>query len=538
MAWVHVGLNPEQLGSAPRGRICPPQQPKVGLLIMERYFKKISDATKPIIPPRNQAEKLNVEVESSDQPTIHVSPIPIEMEIDLDNLPSDPGLRPNIMSYSSDVRDQVRREYLLKGPCQPRQHIFPQRMDGNRKRKFIVTWFDEFKPWLEYSIAKDAAFCLYCYLFSAGRSERGHDAFVTEGFNAWRKKERLTCQNLMNQAQHIEVCFSKQSEQAKLDYRCRLNASIICLRYLMMQGLAFRGNDETENSLNQGNFIKLLKVIASCNEDINKVVLSNAPDNLKLTAPHIQKDIINAAAIEITNVIIEDIGNNFFSILVDECRDVSIKEQMGIVIRYVNKSGCIIERFLGLVHVNDTSAASLKKGIDSLFSTYGLSISSLRGQGYDGASNMRGEFNGLKSLILKENSQAYYIHCFAHQLQLTLVAVAKNHVSVSSFFNTVARLCNDVSGSCKRMDMLREKQLEKILQGIENDEIMTGRGLNQQRSLKRPSDTRWSSHYGTLMNLIHLFSSITDVLEYIGENVKDDPQKAEAVDLLDIITRF
>lgn len=107
---------------------------------------------------------------------------------------------------------------------------------------------------------------------------------------------------------------------------------------------------------------------------------------------------------------------------------------MGVVIRYVNKSGCVIERFLGLVRVSDTTAISLEKGIDSLFSTYGLSISSLRGQEYDGASNMRGEFNGLKSLILRKNSSAYYVHCFAHQLQLTLVAVAKKHTNVAFFF--------------------------------------------------------------------------------------------------------
>jgi hypothetical protein len=41
-----------------------------------------------------------------------------------------------------------------------------------------------------------------------------------------------------------------------------------------------------------------------------------------------------------------------------------------------------------------------------------------------GASNMRGEINGLKSLILKENKCTFYVHCFAHQLQLALVAVA------------------------------------------------------------------------------------------------------------------
>lgn len=51
-----------------------------------------------------------------------------------------------------------------------------------------------------------------------------------------------------------------------------------------------------------------------------------------------------------------------------------------------------------------------------MFSTHGLSISSFRGQGYDGARNMSGEFNGLKAIILRENPYAMYIHCFAHQL--------------------------------------------------------------------------------------------------------------------------
>ena len=35
-----------------------------------------------------------------------------------------------------------------------------------------------------------------------------------------------------------------------------------------------------------------------------------------------------------------------------------------------------------------TTASSLKATIEALFSKHGLSISRLRGQGYDGASNM------------------------------------------------------------------------------------------------------------------------------------------------------
>jgi hypothetical protein len=52
--------------------------------------------------------------------------------------------------------------------------------------------------------------------------------------------------------------------------------------------------------------------------------------------------------------------------------------------------GLIKERLIGVVHVSETSASYLKSNIDSLFAKYGLSTTQVRGQGYDGASNMRG----------------------------------------------------------------------------------------------------------------------------------------------------
>ena len=93
---------------------------------------------------------------------------------------------------------------------------------------------------------------------------------------------------------------------------------------------------------------------------------------------------------------------------------------------------------MAVEHVPDTRSSSLKVALDGMFATLGLSMSNLRGQGYDGASNMRGEFRGLQILILKENPYAHYIHCFAHQLQLVVVAVAKCCSSVRDFFNTRA----------------------------------------------------------------------------------------------------
>ncbi|KAK4713316.1 hypothetical protein R3W88_019223 [Solanum pinnatisectum] len=249
--------------------------------------------------------------------------------------------------------------------------------------------------------------------------------------------------------------------------------------------------------------------------DVGKVILENAPQNDTLTCPMIQKDIANACAKETLKAIIGDLNGDYFGILVDESKDISHKEQMALFLCFVNKNGEVVERFISLVHVSDTLACSLKKMIYSLLSVHLLSPSKIRGQGYDGASNMKGEINGLKTLIMKDSPSAYYIHCFAHQLQLTLVAIAKKHLDVEDFFDHVSNVLNVVGGSFKRRDLLRDHQAKKLEQLFESGEVQKGQGLHQERGLQRLGDTRWGSHFKTLDNFIVIFSSIVHVLEVI-----------------------
>ena len=139
-----------------------------------------------------------------------------------------------------------------------------------------------------------------CYLFKPNIGEQeGGDSFIGAGFTNFKKKDRLQkhvggpnsahnqawrmCEALMNQNQHLETFFSRQSDQARSEYRSRLNASIDCVRFLLRQGLAFRGDDESENSSNQGNFLALLHFLSDHNDDIKAVTLENALQNLKLT---------------------------------------------------------------------------------------------------------------------------------------------------------------------------------------------------------------------------------------------------------------
>ncbi|XP_042403949.1 zinc finger MYM-type protein 1-like [Zingiber officinale] len=273
----------------------------------------------------------------------------------------------------------------------------------------------------------------------------------------------------------------------EIDYRTRLTAMLDVTRFLLKQGLPFRGHDESTSSSNR----------------------------------------------EITLAIINDIGDKFFSLMVDEARDSSVKEHMGVVLRYVNKKGCVIERFLAVVHVPDTSSHSLKMAIDALFVQHGLSLSRLRGQGYDGASNMRGEFNGLKSLILQESPFAMYVHCFSHQLQLVLVVVAHDNFTVSEFFGYITMIVNISGASCKRRDQLRKIQHDKIIAELESGEITSGKGKNQETSLARPGDTRWGSHYLTLLRLCSMWSSVIEVLGNVYDDASYSANKGVAAGLIE-----
>jgi hypothetical protein len=70
------------------------------------------------------------------------------------------------------------------------------------------------------------------------------------------------------------------------------------VKFLLRQGLAFRGHDESEESSNRGNFIELLKFLAANSEEVDKYVQNNVPSNCSLTRPKIQAQVIQCCAIE------------------------------------------------------------------------------------------------------------------------------------------------------------------------------------------------------------------------------------------------
>ncbi|KAI9160414.1 hypothetical protein LWI28_007902 [Acer negundo] len=107
---------------------------------------------------------------------------------------------------------------------------------------------------------------------------------------------------------------------------------------------------------------------------------------------------------------------------------------MAIILRYVDYKGFVRERFFQVVSVNDTNALTLKKEICNVLARYDLSIENLRGQGYDGASNMR-------------------------------VVVAKEVHDIWLFFSKLNSIVNFVSASYKRhseLKSIRESEIQEL----------------------------------------------------------------------------
>ena len=98
---------------------------------------------------------------------------------------------------------------------------------------------------------------------------------------------------------------------------------------------------------------------------------------------------------------------------------------------------------------------TLKNEIYAILSRHCLNIQNIRGHGYDGASNMCGEWKGLQALVLNDCPYAYYVHCFAHRLQLALVGASREVIPIHEFFLNLNFIITTVSSSCKRNDELR-----------------------------------------------------------------------------------
>ncbi|KAJ1279796.1 hypothetical protein BS78_04G182900 [Paspalum vaginatum] len=422
----------------------------------------------------NSSREQTQDEDANDQGTI--------TEFNPEHAISDLCLRIPIDQFSPNIRDEVRRAFKQRGPTQPSYHNFPK---GQDNRSFQKDWFKQY-DWLEYSLEKDRTYCFYCYIFRNGKDDDKFNSYLilrkhVGGPNSQHNRARTAYVDFDKEEANVKHIVIVQTEDAKANH-------------IALQGEPFRGHDESENSLNKGNFLEFLDCYKVRNEEVRRAY-EGCPKNAKMTFGTIQKEMATCCAKAVTKV---------------------IKEEM---------DGQVIERLLGIKHVKETTSEALKMAVVQVTSAHGLTIAQLREQGYDGASNMRGEFNGVQKLIHDENPYAFYIHCFAHQLQLVVVSVSRCCSSMEDFFDYVNMIVSSISASCKRKDLLLDNHHTHLLDRLKSGEISSGRGQHQETSLARPRDTRWGSHHKTLLRIETMWDSIIEVISIIHDDQRN-PSRA------------
>ncbi|XP_061999164.1 uncharacterized protein LOC133716472 [Rosa rugosa] len=384
----------------------------------------------------------------------HNERIEREEIFDVTSLERDPGLRRSICKYPLNDRDSIRRAYVLSFPPSD------------------IHW-SGFQGWKNV-MSKQSGLVNHMGAINSPHSIAMHK---------W--------ESLRNPSKHIERVISTQSAQELADNRLRLITSIESVRLLAHQGCAFRGHDESAVSYNAGNFTAVVNSFGRMNIEVNKV-LQNAPENAKYTSPLIQKQIANILGNKVRTKIREEVGDAKFCILVDEAVDVSNREQMAIILRFVDCDGFIRERFFKVISVADTCSQTPKDEISKVLAQYDLQVENMCGQGYDGAT--------------------------------------KGVHDIWEFFSTLNLIVNFVDSSAKRHSALRAIREEEIADLVAAGALQTGRRANQTCTLQRAGATRWGSHLRSISSLIKLFGATkTTLADLVGNGPNKVQGEAKSV---------
>ena len=236
-----------------------------------------------------------------------------------------------------------------------------------------------------------------------------------------------------NPSQSISTILDKEAQRIMANNLKVLESLVKIVMLCGKQGLALRGHRDDQISWgesqedkcsNQGNLVELVRFRAE-HDHILAQHLASSPQNARYTSKTIQNELVEVIGVAIRNDILQEVQSaKYYSIIADEVTDVSNKEHLSLSIRYVS-SGTVKEMFIDFVEVERITGKALSEAILHWLAVNGLSVKDLRGQCYDGASNMSGARSGCQAVIQRHAPKAVYVHCSSHRLNLAIVSACK-----------------------------------------------------------------------------------------------------------------
>ena len=358
-------------------------------------------------------------------------------------------------------------------PHQPKSFCFPKRSFGKKQvvqRAFKATWFDQWN-WIHYDESADVVFCHVC----AKADEQGKLkasskdlAFLRKGFTNWkdategfRRHELSKCHQdavqvmivLPRTVRDIGETLSSAHAQNKAENRRVLLKILQNMKFLGRQGIALRGHDDSES-----NFMQLFKLRELDNPELSAWLKKRAD---KYLSPEIQNEMLQVMSLSILRSIAKSLHSaDAFSIMADECTNISNHEQLAICFRWVDTELEVHEEFVGLYQIENISSDTIVQALKDCLIRMNLQWNRCRGQCYDGAANMAGHRTGVATQILTMEPRALYTHCYGHSLNLAMCDTIKNCKLTRDAMDVTHEISKLVKFSPKRntiFDKLKEE---------------------------------------------------------------------------------
>lgn len=189
----------------------------------------------------------------------------------------------------------------------------------------------------------------------------------------------------------------------------------------------------------------------------------------------VQKYLVKAIVYEI------DEGGGYFGVLMDGSQDVSCKEQVSIVVRYVDQSNNVKERTISFLNASkDTSGKGLYESLRTALLSVGLSLSKAIGCSFDGASNMKSDNVGVQTRLREDNPFSIYTWCISHRFNLVVISATGSSSEVKIILHYAEETAKLFRGSYLRMSVWA-------------DVAKAAANFNSKTRLKLLGKTRWSS---------------------------------------------
>ena len=226
----------------------------------------------------------------------------------------------------------------------------------------------------------------------------------------------------------------------------------------------------------------------------------------KYTSHEVQNEI-ELMALRVLREICEFLhSTEFYTVMIDECTDVSNQEQVAIILRWVDDQLTPHEEFIGLYAVPSIDSSMLVSIIKDTLVCMNLSLSKLRGQCFDGASNTRGVRNGVAKQLQDVESQAIYIHCYGHSLSLA----ASDAIQHCKLMKTSLETTHEIT-KLEKYSPQREGLFDQIKGELTPD----------GPDIRVLCPTRWTVHAASMHSVIQNYSVLQELWEKAVDVVRD-----------------